>query len=211
MLLLPRNVGEVAKLAGDDYRKFATSGVLVVQKEGGAYEVVATDSRYLGMVEGVGENPDTFPEVPGLKDAPDGATAALVPAGTFAEACKLVPTKVRHKPVLGHLAVVMGPVTTTMGATDLDRARTVTTRNVEGRFPAYGEVLKDLAKKPVRASVRLSATRLRELLAVAEKFADPDSSSEPAVDLEVRGKDDMVTLTVKNKAQKFTGYLAPMN
>jgi hypothetical protein len=210
MLLLPRNVGELAKLAGE-HGKFALSGVMVVEKPDGGYEVVATDSKYMGIVEGVGENPDTFPGVPGLRSAPNGAMAALVPAGTFAEACKLVPTKVRHKPVLGHLAVVMAPNQTTMAATDLDKARTVTTRNVDGKFPASGELAKDLAKKPVWASVALSATRLRELLAVAEKFADPDSGSEPRVVLDVRGQDDMVTLTVKNKAQKFTGYLAPMN
>jgi hypothetical protein len=167
-----------------------------------------TDGKCLGLVEGQGECPDLYPEVPALKAAPNGTTRALVPAATFKEAFGLVPKKVSHKRVLGHLAVVLAENQTTLGATDLDKAWTVMTGNAEGRFPDFEAVLQDVAKKPAKAAVALDGVLLRELLAVAEKF---EGDGKPTVVLSVQGEDDPVTVEARNPAQKFTGVLCPVH
>jgi hypothetical protein len=84
----------------------------------------------------------------------------------------------------------------------------MSTRNQEGRFPNVAELFESLGKKPVKATVSLNVSKLRDLLAVAEQFAGADNLK---VTFEVRGKDDGVVVKATNGTQAFTGVIMPLS
>src|SRR5262245_40122939 len=77
-LILPPNLGGLAKLAGDDTR-FALSAVHVAGGPDG-YRVAATDGKALAVVTGQAADAGEYPELPALTSAPNGEREALVPA-----------------------------------------------------------------------------------------------------------------------------------
>jgi hypothetical protein len=209
-LILPPNLASLARLTGDATR-YALSSVRLARTPEG-YEVVASNGKILGHVSGpnAADPEKEYPDLPALDAAANGATEALVPAESWAEAFKLIPKKTqRAKPALGNLAAVLGDAETTFGATDLDRQRTLSTRNGEGRYPDFRQVYP--AGPPVVA-VRVNASLLCDLLRVGAEFAGSDTD---AITLELRtGKNNCpapVVIKAKNGTQEFTGVLMPLS
>jgi hypothetical protein len=206
-LILPPNLASLARLAGDATR-YALSSVRLARTPDG-YEAVATNGKLLGHVSGPNAaDPETdYPDLPALAAAPNGATVALVPADSWTEAFRLVPKQKAHKPALRNLAAVLGEIETTFGATDLDRCRSLSTRNVEGRYPDFTQVY---LSGPPRATVRVNADLLCDLLKVAAEFA-----TDGAVTLELREGKNGTPVPVMVRAQnasgqQFTGVLVPL-
>lgn len=144
MNLLPANLAPLASVAAKESTKFAMTGVQVEVNADNTYRAVATDAKRLLMVEGPCENSNEFPDLPAIAGAPNGGSAALVPAkawaSTFAAAAKLTRKVARSKPALGNVATVIGKDVVTFGATDLEQTAAEQTRQLDGRFPPYREI-----------------------------------------------------------------------
>jgi hypothetical protein len=211
--LLPKNVGELARLAAKETGRYATNGVCVAFTDGGKYRVEATDGKVLGRVTGVCEDAREYPPLPALESAPNGATEGVIPAKALKEACKKVPkgNLVRSKPILGHRAVVMAPNEATFASTDLDEATSGLTRLVEGKFPPCDDVFPKEKDEVVR--IRVNPKLLKELLDVAAAFSDPDC---PKVELVISGKGkdgyslSPVLVRAKHAGQTFDGLIMPL-
>jgi hypothetical protein len=205
-LLLPANLGELARLAGDDRARFALSGVHLVRGPEG-YRAEATDGQALAVVTGTPDDAALYPDLPGLAQAPNGATEALVPAKEWRRAFRAAPRGrlVRAKPVLGNVAAVLGETVTTLASTDLDCTSLAQPRNVEGRFPDAEKVLAGRKKAGVKVTV--DAALLAEFLKVAAAFS-PDGGGR--VTLELAGDGAPLRVGTGNGRQTFRGLVMPL-
>ena len=173
------------------------------------YAASSTNGRCAVLVEGecpMGEYPD-IPSLTAVRDTPwhTPAAEALILASTWTEAFGLPISKV-PRPVLANLAVLLGEQETHFASTDLERVRSLSTRNVEGRFIDVQIVFPKIEPE---ASVRVDAKHLIALLKVACEFADPESLN--VVTLELRGIEDPLVIRSSNREQKFTGVLKPIS
>jgi hypothetical protein len=191
MHLLPTNLAPLADIAGEQ-TKFAMNGVRVELLESGRYRAVATDSKRLIVVEGEAPADVTaYPELSALTSAPNGEACATVPAKAwkahFGKVAKLTGgRKLANKPELRSVPVVCGKEVTTLGGTDLEQTAVETTRNVEGRFPPYADLIPSgPGTAPVKVTV--DPKLLAELLAVVAKLG---SATEPRVTIELRPDPD---------------------
>jgi hypothetical protein len=208
--LLPANLGPLAELAAGEARRHSLTGVRVTLSEGGRYRAEATDGRHLAVITGAGASADEYPTLPALESAPNGGCGAIVGARGWKAAFKPVarPSKnARARPILQNVAVVVGKDVTTLASTDLDGTHVAQPRNLDGRFPDVDFFLADLNGKPVRASVRVNAAKLVELLKVALAVADDDTA---LVTIELRGEKDPLSVRCENKGQTFEGVLMPL-
>jgi DNA polymerase III sliding clamp (beta) subunit (PCNA family) len=210
--LLPRNVGELARLASRDSGRYTMNGVRIAFDKDGGYKAEATDGKVLGRVTGVCEDAREYPEIPALESAPNGATEGVIPSKALKEACRKVPkgNKIHGQLILGHLAVVLAPNQATFGSTDLDEASSNLTRLVEGKFPPVDDVLPKEKDEVVR--IRLNPKLLVELVEVAAAFGDPDT---PTIELVVCGKGKKfgkgpLMVRSRHKGQQFTGLVMPL-
>jgi hypothetical protein len=201
-LLLPRNLGAVAKLANKDphARYFATTAVQLEQM-GPQYRATATDGKRLITVTGTSENPETYPwqGIPALAHADNGATIAHISARDWQAAFKTIPTRCR--PGLEHVAVTMAENSVTMATTDLERSNVQTPRNVAGRFPDWQRVFP--TSKPV-VTIRIDPKLLAETLTTVATFTDAEA---PAVSLIVYPKGAPVEIQAKNADGQTTRAL----
>jgi DNA polymerase III sliding clamp (beta) subunit (PCNA family) len=200
-ILLPANLSHVTKCCAADTR-YAIAAVHLMATDDG-YRVEATDSRRLARVDGANAgDPSNFPEIPALTSAPNGASEALIPAKTFAKACKDVNTRLAGPEERRALAVRLGKDVTTLATIDEDGGSLVRQpRNVEGRFPNTDAVL--TTGKPL-ASIKVDAALLAELLQVAAQFSDEGFVT---IDLFADGP---ARITGNNSSQNFTGLMAPV-
>ncbi len=209
MLLIQKNVASLSNLAAKDAGKYSMTGVSLTHTPDGGYQAIATNGRYLGEVTGPGEDFASFPSLPVLTAAPNGATNAVVPIKDWQAAFKAIPKppKKGGKAELAQLAVVIGERQTTFAATDGLSVNSSVALNVEGRFPNSDSVFESTGKTSPRATVKLNAALLRELLAVAEQFSPDDTNG---VTLEIRGENDPVVVRSANTEQQFRGLIMPL-
>lgn len=191
MLLLPNNLKCVADFADkkESGARWAVTGVQVEDHGKGKYTVVATDTKVLVVVEGVGQKAEEYPEVGALKDAPNGGTKGLIPAKLFAEVMteSAKKTKSSTKPILKTVALQMSaptgkygsdnydPGQAVLGWTNLEQHATPTTKMIDGRFPPYKDII---PKRPPLARIAFDPefiTRLGEVCKQIKPMVDKES------------------------------------
>jgi hypothetical protein len=181
MNLLPTNLAaltEVADKKGVGGR-FTLSGVrLEVNPKDNTFTAEATDTKVLLRVSGPCGNLDDYPEHPGMKDAPNGSTTALIPTETwtkvFAGAEKLTRRKM---PSLQAVAVKIGKQLATFGSTNLDTFPVDQTKLMEGRFPPTQEIITQTTKKLFHSFWVDPMQISRALKALATVGCDADSQA----------------------------------
>lgn len=236
MLLLPKNLEVLARLTsppGAGHHRYALDCVRV-ETDGTHYQAVATDGRFLGLVQGdvpTGE----YPELEALTRAPNGDTSGLVKSADWKRAFRAAPKAkdVRYQPLLASVACVLGhkpcgacagsgkfegqidcpqcqgqgrTPCATLGSTD--RANTHVLESVPepgARFPNF---LDFIPTTEPRLRVAVDAAYLRDLLDVALTFAGADSKR---VWLEFQAHDQPFVVRAESDVQRFTGLLVPLS
>ena len=166
MHLLPTTLAAVADIAEKrENTRYAVTGVHLELKPDGAYRIDATDTKFLLRVTGKAPFPvDECPELPGMKDAPNGACKGLVPAtvwrSAFSTAAKVTKRAASTKPILGTVQVKLGKDRATFGCTNLDSSPIESTALVEGRFPPVDQFV----PKRRRFAFRIDGHRLATLM-----------------------------------------------
>lgn len=205
MLLIHPNTATLTKLAAETSRRGLAMEAIRVQATESGYRVEATNGRFGAFVDGRNvDDPSTFPEIPAMTTAPNGATEALIPAREYEQACKSAPKKMTVRALTG-VAVSLGKDQTTLATATYDSNLIRQPRNVAGRFPSLPDVF---PKDAPRVVIRINPTLLARLLTVAAEFSD---TTTPWVDLEVRDKDVPVVIRTRNQDQEFSGLLMPIN
>jgi hypothetical protein len=126
----------------DEQCRYALGGVLVERDAEGKPHAVATDGRRLHHVTWVEDDAAAMPGL-GLDIRPRPGLAEILPAAAWKAAAKLPMPKRTPKPILQNVlleeSTANGQVK--LAATDLERSETQVVRSVEGRFPAWRDVL----------------------------------------------------------------------
>ena len=164
MRLAHREHLNAVKFASTDETRYILNGVLMTETETGL-RAVATDGKRLAVVESTGGMvAEDFPNVPGMDTAPNTAKSAIVPSECIDKVRRSLPKK-NKLPVLGTALVKLGESQSTLCTTDLSNASVVPTRNIEGTFPNWEQVL---PKEEPKFRIGVNPALLRELLEVAE-------------------------------------------
>jgi len=155
MLVLPKNLGLLAGIAGDESR-YALSAVHVVEHQADWYRLEATDGKRLAVICGdgsVGPAADGAQIAGRLAEAPNGATEGLVPAAVWRKAFQGVAKG-------GRIGLALAENQATLATLDTS----TTTPLLDGRFPAV-----DLVLPLTRPLFRLMVNPefLRDLLGLA--------------------------------------------
>jgi hypothetical protein len=202
MIFLPKNLGSLAMLAGDESMRYALAGVHVLD-EGDFYRCEVTDGRLLAIVCG----PDARSSVAGrhitdeqqlaIEEAPGGVFDMLVPASRWKEAFRQLPKDA----ALG-LAAGNGLITL---ASPHAIARC---SPIEGRWPNVDMVLPSTG--PL-VRIRVNPKMLARLLEVAAAFAEPSLSEPPVVDILFYGRDKPLGIVGKNhQGQTIDALIMPL-
>jgi len=202
VIFLPKNLGSLATLAGDESQRYALAGVHVLD-EGDFYRCEVTDGRLLAIVCG----PDARASTAGrhitdeqqeaIEDAPGGDFDMIVPAGRWKEAFRQLPKDA----ALG-LAAGEGVITLALPQA-IARCSPV-----EGRWPNVDMVLPSTG--PL-VRIRVNPKTLSHLLEVAAAFAEAEPMDPPAVDLLFYGRDKPLGIVGKNHhGQTFDALLMPL-
>lgn len=194
-MLLPKNICPLASLACDNEARFQLTGVYLERKDGAPCATV-TDGKVLAHY--------TWAE-PNWKDYPSNGTnpepraegfEAIIPRGAWKTIDKMIPKK-PARPILEYAVLQendgLEPVE--ISATDLDRTSHETVRPVEGSYPDYGIVLRELATKwEVEAEVTIDARRLLQLADCIVKMSGTKRDEMVPVKLRLRGADKPVEI-----------------
>lgn len=208
ILLLPPALAGLAKVCAE-HSRYALCGVRLSRTGPNRYRAEATDGKCLARVDGEHDNPEDYPAWPELEGAPNGSAAATVPAAAWQAAFKAIPKAAlrSRKRVLAGVAAVLGADVVTLASTDLDTRNLSQPRLLDGRWPATDEVF---PKKAPKATVKVNAVRLAELLKVAAAFG-PGEVGDNAITLEVYGDGKPMVLRTSNGAQTFSGLIMPLS
>jgi hypothetical protein len=207
---LPANLGALARLADKGAGRYSSAVQLTATA--GGYKAVATNGKILGVVTGLSDDSDKYPDLPALASAPNGETCSLVPVKDWAAAFKAAPKprpsyrRQRVGSVLCNVAAVIGKDVTTLASTDLERVNVAQPRNVDGLFPDANAVLPKAKDKP-KATVLVSAKLLIDLLTAVMAFSGEDRC---AVRLDVFAPERPVRVTAGSESQQFTGLIMPL-
>lgn len=237
MHLLPVNLAPVADICGEQNR-FSMSGVFVEFDSGHfepttlgwtdhTYRCVATDSKRLLMVEGVCPDSNDYPALDAIEAAPNGECRGLIPGKAWSEHFKKadrLTKRCKYKTILRHVPAVIGKDVATLGATDMESNEVCSTRQVEGRFPPYQEII---PKKPPTVVCHIDPTYMAEtLMAMAKLMKDSGESYRvtmeftPVPQTTKGGEDDEklpkwvnrpIVLRAANTQQKITGLVMPLS
>jgi hypothetical protein len=206
MMILPNNLGGLADCCADGSKRFGgTCGVELRDMGARTYQVAATDGRKAVIVRGLQSvDAANFPNLPALKTAPNTATTAVVLAKDWKDAFKLSHRTKDRLDIPNSLAVVLGNSLTTFAATDLERARVLQVRNVEGRFPEVDGIIP--SGEPKR-TVDVDPSLLIDVLKAALAFTDDESKR---VTIELRDGGTPIVVRRKNNDQEFIGLVVPL-
>ena len=202
MIFLPKNLGTLATLAGDEGVRYALSGVHVLD-EGDYYRCDVSDGRVLAIVCG----PDaratpaaqriTDEQLQAVEEAPGGVFDMIIPASRWKEAFRQLPKEAA-------LGLTAGEGVITLASPQCVSRCTP----VEGRWPNVDTVL-PTGGPLVR--LRVNPKMLARLLEVAAAFAELDPPEPPAVDLLWYGRDKPLGVVGKNReGQIFDALLMPL-
>lgn len=203
MIFLPKNLGCLATLAGDESMRYSLAGVHVLD-EGDFYRCEVTDGRLLAIVcgpdaraSGAGRH-ITEEQQQAIEEAPGGVFDVLVPASRWKEAFRQLPKDA----ALG-LAAGEGVITLA-----LPQAIARCTP-AEGRWPNVDMVLP--TSGPL-VRIRVNPKTLARLLEVATAFSEPGLSEPPAVDILFYGRDRPLGILGKNhQGQMFDALMMPLS
>lgn len=207
MNLLPKNLGSLATLCQDGSYRYGFSGVHLQTTQDG-YQVEATDGKSFVRVVGTCELSEQYPCNSSLASAPNGQHESIVPASEWKKAFKAIPTgrTVTNKPILGNLAAVQGPQTTTLHSVDGNGGITHTEAiNIDSRWPNTDDVL---PKDAAALSIKIDAKRLAELLQIAAQFSGDDAYH--SVTLHVFTESKPLKITARKDSQEFIGLIMPL-
>jgi DNA polymerase III sliding clamp (beta) subunit (PCNA family) len=207
--LLPSNLARVVDASArlEANARWALQGVHV-SMEDGTYTVCATDGRQLAVVQGQSaHDPLDYPTIPELVESADEAASALIRGKDWKEAFRSVPRGpvVREQPILGHVAIHLGPAESVLATTDGEEAQVVRVSNHEGKFPDYQAVL---PREEPEQRLNVNARLLLNLLRIACEFVDEEDSYR--LTLEFRGADKPLVLRTGNASQEFVGLVMPL-
>lgn len=212
--LLPPTLARVADAADrKDSTRFALGNVHLRINADGTFTADATDSKRLLRVTGPCLPAEDFPAdaVPGLATAPNGATAALVPATAwrkaFTSAEKLTRKVARTKPVLGSVAVSLSGDVTTFGATDLVAPTCETVANGTGRFPPTDDIMRQSRK--VKPLFSVDPLLLADQLRALADFCD-DTGMRVDFSTACPGKPLFITAHGNEFGLEATGLIMPL-
>ncbi len=169
---------DVAKFASKDSTRLNLNSILVEPRA-----TVATDGHQLVKVSAPNHETklENFPVIPGVTMVRPTVNF-LLPASTALEVSKQIPRKSTF-PVLQNAAVLdAGTDHVGMVTTDLDSAKPVTVRKVEGIFPNYQTIIDDLEKVTVQSEVTLNGLLLGELAKFLGQF---NGGKQPAIKLTI--------------------------
>ncbi len=207
MLLLPKNLANLATFASRTAERYAMSAIHLTEKDNG-YRAEATDGKSLAVVIGTMEYPAAdYPEIAEIKSATNGRMDSLIPSKEWNQAFKIVPKVKKNDPkqILKSLVVVMGEDRTTFAATDLGQSRSMVALHVDGRFPPTDQII---SKRTPKVSIKVDAVRLAEMLKVAAEFSGGEIND---VILEVFESNRPLQVKAKNEHQEFTGLVMPLS
>lgn len=155
MHLLPLSVAKVSACADKkDSTRFALSGVHLTL-EGNQFTAVATDSKKLLMVSGTCAKAGDYPAHPMIDPVKEDKDkkSFLVPGEAWDRAFamgKVAKKGARSKPILGNLAVKFSKEnktpTATFAATNFESYPVESTREIEGRYPPFNDILNQTTK-----------------------------------------------------------------
>ena len=202
MIFLPKNLGGLATLAGDESMRYALSGVHVLD-EGDFYRCEVTDGRLLAIVCGpnagasVAGRHITDEQQRAIEEAPSGVFDMIVPAGRWKEAFRQLPKEA----ALG-LAAGEGVITLALPHA-IARCSPI-----EGRWPNVDMVLPSTG--PL-VRIRVNPKMLARLLEVAAAFSEPSLAEPPAVDILFYGRDKPLGIVGKNhQGQTIDALIMPL-
>lgn len=215
MLLLPKNLSSLAKIAGKDASRYSFQGIRIVAL-GSSYRVEATDGRRAAMVSGKSDPVDDFPDVlelPKNTVEPDANNppAAIVHRNDYKKAFMAIPKKRKAKPVFDKVACSIGPDGVKLATVNESQCNLVHAEKVNGQFPSIQSCVP--CCQPTFA-VRVDAAMLAELLKVASQFAS--NTKDCPVIMEFYqprgGKNNWQSIVIRcrNDNQQFTGILVPL-
>jgi hypothetical protein len=202
MIFLPKNLGTLATLAGDESMRYALSGVHVLD-EGDFYRCEVTDGRLLAIVcgpdaraSGAGRH-ITDEQHQAIEEATSGVFDMLVPASCWKEAFRQLPKDA----ALG-LAASEGVITLALPQA-IARCSPI-----EGRWPNVDMVLPSTG--PL-VRIRVNPKMLARLLEAAAVFSEPSLAEPPAIDILFYGRDKPLGIVGKNhQGQTIDALIMPL-
>ena len=200
-MLYTRHNFEIARFCAANSARPGLQAVLVA-----ADKTVATDTFTLVEVFAPSEAGDEkdFPKTPGHQyqvEAPH--EAFLLPKGVALQVARNIPRRAAL-PVLERAAVIKSPEGTVgLVTTDLERARPLTVRKVEGSFPIYAHLF---PKKKAYRVLHVNAEYLKNLAAFFSQFT---SGPNHTLTLKLYGPTDPVLFEAANGVQKARALLMP--
>ncbi len=213
LVLLPANLAPLCDLASTDATRYSMAGVEIKATTNNydtppqqGYVATATNGKYAAQIEGTMDDVALFPAVPGMPDGTfAGAELALIPASILKAALKSIKVKRYTKPILANVLANLGKDETALATYNGESGNVWRHRNIDGRFPDVGAVLKsvtDAKYDKITVKVVVNPLLLITLLKAAVAIGDK-------VTIEVRSSEMPVVFRASNDTQKFTGLLMP--
>lgn len=206
-MLIPRGVFPISDLCDTDSSRFALGGVLLERDENGKAKAVATDGRRLLVISWVEDDRTEYPE--GVADSQYKRDfRAIVPKKQWTDAEKLPPRNC-PKPILSNVLAdepnANGSIT--LGATDLETARTIKAKCLEGNYPKYRDVIPEYK---YWQSTRISVNRqLLESILHAMRGVTTEENTAVVLDVPFDPSKPLV-LTAENDRYDAKGVLMPL-
>lgn len=183
-MLIPSKIftAGISKLCDTEASRYALGGVKIERDSEGRPHIVATDGRKL--IECTWAEPDASDYPAGWALDHVSEYEAIIPKKNWEEAGKLPP--VRTPKAILRYVVLEEPTTNgtvTLGATDLETDRRVTARQIEGRFPRWGDVFPH-QQPHEQTTIAMDAGYVAEVCAILGKLAD-NGDGVPKIEINV--------------------------
>lgn len=224
-MLIPKSVFNIHTLCDPDSIRYALGGVRLERNSDGSPVAVACDGHRMLSVE----FNEHLSEYPAGKSGKRDDFQAIIDVATWKEAAKLAAatkTSIKRKPVLGNVLVEeespdnKNPHAIRIVGCDMERTRSIETRQLEGRFPKWRDAIPKYevieAKKKgdkdpsVCVSVNVDAKLLMETLkAVLATTPSDDGKNKVTLQVDIRGR-EAVVIHRSNQSGKATGVMMPL-
>ncbi|WP_333674905.1 hypothetical protein [Glutamicibacter sp.] len=168
-MLIPKEALEVSRLCSDEVVRYALTGALVERVKGRNPRMVASNGKYLGIVEWAEADYRDYPA--GHNAEPSEGRRFILAADSCREAIKLHDKRsARTIPILNN--IVLDEASITEQAVSLSygmngSAKRIEGKVIDGNFPDYSAVMPQRKPKEIACEIQLSAELLKT---VAEFF-----------------------------------------
>ena len=212
-MLIPRAIFKISDCAAKESTRYAINGVNVEREADGKCRATTTDGRRLLTVSwDDSETREKFPEC-GAATTPLDRFTAIVSTDQWKQARKALPrAKVSLKPVLNHclLDETTANGTTDMICTDSETPTKCTERTIEGRFPAWREVVPEYTIGEDAVEIGVDPRLLAELLRAIEAAATDEDSKGVRMVIPMDPKRPIV-INAESGGREAVGVLMPCN